>query len=84
MTKNFILSYSARDELTHGQTVMKRLKWVLPCRAVAKSLFCKVAEEQVFFFHDTVTDTVRNQAAQTSNGWKKLYHKVHTCSYIKL
>ena len=75
--KKFIVNYV-------DQAVVKRLEWELPCRVVAKSLFCKVAEEQVFFFHDTVTDSVRNQAdlERSSSGWKKFYHKVQIIIYI--
>lgn len=64
-----------RDE--DHQLVEKRMKFILPCRAVAKSVFRTIAEDQVFFFQETVSEKVRNHADNSFKKWKKFCHKVY-------
>ena len=68
------MSYQMRDE--DNQLIEKRLKCILPCRTVAKSIFRTIAEEQVFFFQETVTEKIRNHADNSFRRWKKFYRKV--------
>ena len=68
------MSYQTRDE--ENQLIEKRLKCILPCRTVAKSIFRMIAEEQVFFYQETVTEKIRNHADNSFRRWKRLYHKV--------
>lgn len=70
----FTMSYQTRDE--DNQLIEKRLKCILPCRTVAKSIFRTIAEEQVFFYQETVTEKIRNHADNSFRRWKKFYHKV--------
>ena len=72
----FIVTYQVRDE--EYQLVEKKLKFVLPCRTIAKALFRSIAEEQVFFFQDTVSEKIINHADNSFKKWKKFCHKVLT------
>ena len=56
--------------------VEKRLKFILPSRTVAKSLFRTIAEDQIFFYQETVTEKVRNHADNSFKKWKKFCRKV--------
>ena len=79
--KYFTLTYHTRDE--DHQPIEKKLRFILPCRTVAVSLFRTIAEEQVFFYQETVSERIRNHTENSANNkWKKFCHKVYKIASV--